>query len=252
MIKWSKLFFSLSKIFPDQTLTGYVFSLGQTNKTIGFFPFHLQQAQNLITYYSLLFGEHSAIRDRKTYEDIFGFHIKWACELGTIGLHALQPNDLKKYFIQGKSPDFKKVKIPAQKKGEAEDAYLLRKEKAEKKDYEKVILFRTYKTWLIVMLTKNKEEMLDYTGNIAKALHTYREEGRKNDRKNRIEKEILAAKSKKSFVDALSVIVKDIQDEHLDTIKELKNRVHLMTSEDFGYFVVLLRFDYAYQERTAN
>ncbi len=248
-IKWSSLFFSLSKTFPDQILTGYVFSLGQTNKTLGFFPFHLKQAQTLITYYKLLFSENSAVKDSKTYEELFGVHIKRACELGSIGLHALQPKDLKKYFIHGEIPNFKKKKVPAQKKGESQEEYLFRKENAAKKDHETVILFRTYKTWLVAMLTKNKEEMLDYTEEVAKALHAYREKGNKNDRKNLIEKQLLLGMTKKKFIDALAEVVNDVQNEYLDLLNELKNRVHLMTSEDFGYFVVLLRFDYAYQER---
>ena len=99
------------------------------------------------------------------------------------------------------------------------------------------------------MITKNKEEMIDYTKDIAIALHSYRANTTKTVAKNLIEKELLAAKSKKKFIDALVEIVKNTQKEHLEAFKELKNRVHLMTSEDFGYFVVLLRFDYAYEER---
>lgn len=247
-IKWSRLFFNISRQFPDQTLMGYVYSLGQTNKTLGFFPFHFKQAQKIKDFYKLLFGENNAIRDSAAYEDIYGTHIKRACELGVIGLHALQPKGLKQYFAEGKKPDFKKPNITP-KKGEDENAYKIRNEKASLKDKEKVILFRTYKTWLVAMITKNKEEMIDYTKDIANALHSYRANDTKNVAKNLIEKELLVAKSRKKFIDALVEIVKDTEEQHLKAFKELKNRVHLMTSEDFGYFVVLLRFDYAYEER---
>jgi len=247
-IKWSKLFFNISIQFPDQRLMGYVYSLGQTNKTLGFFPFHFKQAQTIKHFYKLLFGENNAIRDSTAYEDIYGTHIKRACELGVIGLHALQPKGLKQYFAEGKKPDFKKTKV-TQKRGEDENAYKIRNEKASLKDKGKVILFRTYKTWLVAMITKNKEEMIDYTQEIAIALHLYRASTTKNVAKNLIEKELLVAKSRKNFIDALAEIVKSTPKEHLKAFKELKNRVHLMTSEDFGYFVVLLRFDYAYEER---
>ena len=248
-IKWSRLFFKLSKKFPDQTLMGYVFSLGQTNKTLGFFPFYFQQAQKIIHFYKRLFGENDAIKDSRAYEEMFGTHIKRACELGAIGLQALQPGDLKTYFNQGKMPDFKKAVVSPRKKGETDEAFLIREQNSSHKDYEKVILFRTYKTWLVAMLTKNKEDMLDYTGELAGALHAYRGQGGKNEHKNLIEKELLVAASKKKFIDALAVVVKDVRSEDLETIRELKKRVHLMTSEDFGYFVVLLRFDYAYEDR---
>jgi hypothetical protein len=247
-IKWSRLFFNISRQFSDQTLIGYVYSLGQTNKTLGFFPFHFKQAQTIKHFYKLLFGENNAIRDSAAYEDIYGVHIKRACELGAIGLHALQPKGLKQYFAEGKKPDFKKTKV-TKKRGEDENAYKIRNEKASLKDKGKVILFRTYKTWLVAMITKNKEEMIDYTKDIAIALHSYRANTTKTVAKNLIEKELLVAKSKKKFIDALVEIVKDTQKEYLEAFKELKNRVHLMTSEDFGYFVVLLRFDYAYEER---
>ncbi|MEA2097889.1 MAG: hypothetical protein U9P70_02340, partial [Patescibacteria group bacterium] len=247
-VKWSRLFFNISRQFPDKTLMGYVYSLGQTNKTLGFVPFHFKQAQRIKDFYKLLFGENNAIRDSSAYEDIYGAHIKRACELGSIGLHALQPKGLKQYFAEGKKPDFKKTNI-TQKRGEDENAYKIRNEKASLKDKGKVILFRTYKTWLVAMITKNKEEMIDYTKEIAIALHSYRANTTKNVAKNLIEKELLVAKSRKNFINALVEIVKNTEKEHLKAFKELKNQVHLMTSEDFGYFVVLLRFDYAYEER---
>jgi hypothetical protein len=248
-VKWSTLYFNLSKKYHDKSTTGYIFSLGQTNKTLGFIPFHFKQARRLIDCYENLFGENAALEDKNKYEALFGVHIKRACELGVIGLHALQPQDLKKYFSQGTFPNFKKKKVSAKKKEESEDAYQSRLDKAAEKDRDTVILFRTYKTWLVAMLTKNNEEIADYSEDVAIALHAYRDNGRTNERKNRIEKELLTAGSKKKFINELAAIVQNIEVEHLSLIKDLKNRVHLMTSEDFGYFIVLLRFDYAYQER---
>jgi hypothetical protein len=99
------------------------------------------------------------------------------------------------------------------------------------------------------MITKNKEESLEYTAEVAKALHAYRAEATKNDRKNLIQSELLVAKSKKNFLDALTTVIKDVDAASLPLFKELRDRVHLMSAEDFGYFVVLLKFDYAYAER---
>ena len=248
-VSWSRLFFNLSHTLGDRTLTGYVFSLGQTNKTIGFFPFYFHQAKTLIQYYKKLFGENAAVRDSRAYETLFGIHFKRACELGAIGLHALQPRDLKTYYYQGRIPNLKKTPVPSPKKGESPEQFSERRQKAAEKDYEKLILFRTFKTWLVAMLTKNKEEMLDYTGKVARALHDYRSRGGKTGHKNLIEKELLAAGTRKKFIDALARMVADIDPGHLDTLLDLKKRVHLMTPEDFGYFAVLLRFDYAYEER---
>ena len=66
-----------------------------------------------------------------------------------------------------------------------------------------------------------------------------------------LENELLQAKSKKQFLDGLASIIKDVDLELLETFKILRDKVHLMTAEDFGYFVVLLKFDYAYQEKTS-
>ncbi len=247
-IKWSELFFNLSNSFTEQTITGYVYSLGQTNKTLGFYPFHFTKARKLIEYYKILFGEQAAINDAKVYESLYGIHIKRACELGSIGLQALEPKDLRKYYGNDSNLRLSKPKI-LPKKGESEDDFNLRKEKALYKDNENIITYRTYKTWLLAMITKNKEESLEYTAEVAKALHEYRVNATKNDRKNLIQSELLVAKSKKNFLDALTLIIKDVDEKALDVFKNLRDKVHMMTSEDFGYFVVLLKFDYAYEER---
>lgn len=248
-VNWSRLFFNLSHTLGDRTLTGYVFSLGQTNKTIGFLPFYFHQARNLIYHYRQLFGENAAIKDSRAYETMFGIHFSRACELGAIGLQALQPGISKPISTRAKSRTSKKCLRRLLKKGESPEQFSDRRQKMSDKDDEKLILFRTFKTWLVAMLTKNKEEMLDYTSKIAKALHAYRSQGSGTGHKNLIEKELLTAGTRKKFIDTLVRMVTDIDPGHLKTIQDLKKRVHLMTPEDFGYFAVLLRFDYAYEER---
>lgn len=99
------------------------------------------------------------------------------------------------------------------------------------------------------MLSKNKEEITDYTQEIANLLLRYRAGDSKTTRKNLIDKDLLAASSKKAFLDALAVIVKDINDSDMEAIKTLRNEVHLMTNEEFTYFNTLLKFDYNYTER---
>lgn len=242
-ISWSELFFEISNKFPNNTLTGYVYSLGQTNKTLGFYPFHFEKANTLKKYYSILFGEQAAINEAKDYEALFGIHIKRACELGSIGLQALEPKDLRKYF--GNDSNLKLLKPKSENDEE-------KQKKTLQKDYENIITYRTYKTWLLAMITKNKEESLEYTAEVAKALHEYRDKASKNDRKNLIDKELLSAKSKKQFLDALVTIIKEVEQDSLQAFKILRDKVHLMSAEDFGYFVVLLKFDYAYEERERN
>lgn len=259
-VNWSQLFFNLSNRFSNQSLTGYVYSLGQTNKTLGFYPFYFNTATTLKSFYKRLFGEQAAIHQAKDYEVLFGIHVKRACELGSFGLQALEPKDLRKYYGDSKNLKLIKPKVNP-KNGEAEDAFDKRKKKALQKDYENLIYYQTYKTWLLAMITKNKEESLEYTKEVAEALHAYRNRAKKTDRINLIQNDLLVAKSKKAFIDALVKIVEDtkkdiaghdLEDSVLVIYKKLRDRVHMMNSEDFGYFVVLLKFDFAYVERELN
>ncbi|WP_449258244.1 hypothetical protein [Chlorobium limicola] len=252
-IQWNELFFNISRKYSTQTSIGYVYSLGQTNKSLGFYPFYFSQAKKIIDYYKILFGEQAALDDANKYESLFGVHLKRACELGSIGLQALEPKDLRKYY--GKDSNLKLIKSSiSQKKGESEEDYEIRKSNAEQKDYENIITFRTYKTWLLAMITKNKEESLEYTAEVAKALHEYKNCNNENNnvRKNLVQSELLATKSKKPFLDALTTLIKDVDESKLKIFKRLRDKVHLMSAEDFGYFVVLLKFDYAYVERERN
>ncbi|MFP4557484.1 MAG: hypothetical protein ACLFNU_11495 [Bacteroidales bacterium] len=254
-VKWSRLFFNLSQQFPEQTFTGYVFSFGQMNKTMGFFPFRFQQALKLITFYKKLFGKNAVLEDRSYYENMYGIHIKRACEMGAFGIQALEPDGLRKYYNSDKMPNLLKSNVNRGKNQTDEDFENSLRE-AEKKDYEnKIIPFRIYKTWLLAMITKNKEEMSDYTREVAKAIYEYRVATQKDKAgstkvANTI-KSLLASKSKRNFIEGLTEIISDDKFNKLalPVFNELRDRAHLMNNEDFGYFVVLLKFDYAYQER---
>lgn len=243
-IFWTKLYFNLSEKLGDETVTAYVYSLGQTNKTIGFIPFRFQQGRSILSIYKKLFGENDALTQKKDYENLFGLHIKRACELGAVGLQALEPKGLRDFFDKGKMPDYSSSK-------EAGNLDVLgeHRSKANQKEYENLISFRTYKTWLLAMITKNKQEDLHYSEEVAKAFKQYRADAKKRDRANLIENELLQAKTKKQFLDGLATLIKDVDPELSEFFKILRDKVHLMTAEDFGYFVVLLKFDYAYQEK---
>jgi len=221
-VKWTNLFFSLSRNYPTQILNSYIYSFGQTNKTIGFIPVYLSSGKKLIDVWRKLYGSDSTF-DSHAFQSLFGLEIKRACELGSIGLLALRPQNLRKYFHNDKSLNFKKE--------------------------EEIIIYKSFKIWLIAMLSKNKEEITDYTQEIANLLLRYRAGDSKTTRKNLIDKDLLAASSKKAFLDALAVIVKDINDSDMEAIKTLRNEVHLMTNEEFTYFNTLLKFDYNYTER---
>ncbi len=219
---WSALFFSLSQLYPSSTLTAYVYGFGQTNKTIGFIPFQLKSGTKLKHVYQSLFGNNSTI-SKKGFESLFGMHIKRACELGSIGLQTLRPESLKKYMVESKNLSFK--------------------------NEEDTINYHVFKTWLVAMISKNKEEVTEYTLELAETFLRYRNSGTKNDRKTLVEKELFESKSKKGFIEHLTTMIKDLEPDELVIIKNFKDEIHLMTNEEFGYFSTLLKFDYAFLEK---
>ncbi len=220
-VSWSQLFFSLSTQFPNDELMGYVYGFGQTNKTIGFIPFQLKSGGNIKEVYQKLFGDFKI--NKKEFESLFGMHIKRACELGSIGLQALRPDSLRKYMTDGKNLNFKKE--------------------------EDTINYYAYKTWLVAMLTRNKEEITDYTPKLAEVILRYRNTGKGMSRVTLVEKEMFTSKSKRGFIESLTLMIPDVEGEDLESLKTLKDEVHLMTNEEFGYFLTLLKFDYAYQQK---
>jgi hypothetical protein len=221
-VNWSRLFFSLSQLYPNASLTAYVYGFGQTNKTIGFIPFQLKSGTKLKQIYQQLTASDTAISTRD-FETLFGMHIKRACELGSIGLQTLRPEGLVKYMKESKNLSFK--------------------------NEDDKINYYVYKTWLIAMLSKNKEEVTEYTLELARSILRYRKSGSGNFRITLIEKELFSSKSKKGFIEHLTTMIKDLDDNDLLVIKNLKDDIHLMTNEEFGYFSTLLKFDYAFLEK---
>ena len=78
----------------------------------------------------------------------------------------------------------------------------------------------------------------------------YREGSRGTKGKNLIDK-LFANKRKENFLEHLTELISDegAASEVIKQMNTLRDRVHFMSREEFSYFVVLLKFDYAYQER---
>jgi len=222
IIKWSRLFFSLSRKYPDKILIAYICNIADTNKTVGFIPFQLKSGAKLKHIYKQLLGKDSSI-STKDFETLFGMNFKRACELGSIGLQTLRPEGLVKYMKESKNLNLSKE--------------------------EDKINYYVFKTWLIAMLNKNKEEVTEYTLKLAETILRYRNSGTKNDRKNLVEKELFESKSKKGFIEHLTTMVRDLDPDDLLLVKNFKDEIHLMTNEEFGYFSTLLKFDYAFLEK---
>ncbi|MGQ7870283.1 hypothetical protein [Sunxiuqinia sp. sy24] len=242
MLKWTNLFFSLSNKFPEKKQLGYIYSLGpKGNTTIGFTPFYFNSATRLKKLYIKLFGENSALNNASKYEEIFGLEFRRACSFGVIGLKALEPSTLRDKY--GNLKELKLTKPKPQKDEETN-------KKVQEKDYENIIKFQTYKTWLLAMITKNKEENLKYSEEVAKVLLAHKQEARVE--KKQIEEKLFKAKGRKQFLIELNELIKVVSDDNTKVLKDLSNRAYLLNDEDFQYLFILIKIEFTYQERLAN
>lgn len=248
---WVNLVFGLTKFTDAVNLNAYVFGLGQTNKTIGFIPVRLTATKRLRATYENIFyaGEHKI--SSIDIEKIYGQHIKRACELGSIGLQAMQPQNLQKYFgANAQSYQLAKPKI-SRKASESDEEFASRTTKLKNKDRNQLAEFFAFKTWIITMLNRNKKEVSDICRRFAQNLVEYRKSAKKNDRKNLIQEDLLGATNQRGFLSALSQLASDssVGDDMVEAANEMRDAAHFTSSADFNYFIALLKFDYAYQDR---
>ncbi|MEO1628079.1 MAG: hypothetical protein AAFV25_23220, partial [Bacteroidota bacterium] len=125
---WTRVVFGLAQTFRDATLLAYVFSLGQTNKTVGFIPIQLAKVSKPLYLYQKLFGESTYWKDAALIEEIYGNKnsLFRACERGAIGIRALEPGVLWDLM---RKPN-KTIKYKPE-------------------DQRVVVSFRTYITWIL-------------------------------------------------------------------------------------------------------
>lgn len=121
--------------------------------------------------------------------------------------------------------------------------------KNDKKRIEKISIYKSYKTWLIAMISKNKEDLLDYTSDVAKLILRYRGSAKGTTGTNLIKKELFVANTKKAYIEALTEMIPVLDSKDLIDLKKLKDKIHLMTNEEFGYFSTLIKFEYAFEEQ---
>lgn len=213
---WTQIMTGIARNYPDVQLTGYIYNLGQTNTTIGFIPFKLPEIRKPLDLYEKYFGT----RDKEQAEHLFGtaFGFTKACQMGSIGINALEPKGLREFIQNGKVPSY------------------------SSEDEEKKINFNTYKIWLVAML--NNEQLWDNAQQIATTLHQYASSGEKGKtNKSQSVKTVLSAVSKKQFIDNLTTVIEAVPNkaEYL----EIGKLINSMPVDNVPYFLTLVRFQFA-------
>ena len=223
---WTKVLIGIARTYPDSNLTAYIYSLGQTNITVGFIPFELPRIRQPYDLYEKYFNVKPEFA-----EQLFGTELGFtkACQMGAIGVNALEPKGFKDSFTKGVIPKYNPI------------------------DEEKKINFNTYQIWLLSML--NNEELWEQSQQIAVTLSEYsknkenagstvQKSGAKTSKSREVDT-LLTATNKKQFIDGLTTIVNGSGIENVEPLSEIAKTISLMPIDNVPYFLTLIRFQYA-------
>lgn len=213
---WTKILVGIAKNYPNSLMMAYVYSLGQTNITVGFVPFELPRIRQPYELYDKYFGT----TQKELVEQVFGTAIGFtrACQMGAIGVNALEPKGFRDSLEKGVVPKY------------------------NEKDEVKVINFNTYQIWLLAML--NNEQLWEKAQKIAQTLKIYSgsdinaKKGKSQDVTN-----LLASINKKQFIDGITAIVKGSKD--IESLAEIAELINIMPADNVPYFLTLIRFQFA-------
>lgn len=229
-ILWSKVIFTLAKLFPNREITVYSYNLSQTNTTLGFIKVFLPQIERMFEFRDALFinEKKSALSDKqiKSLEPFWVF--KEVCRSGTIGLNSIEPKGLREYLPVG-SYNYSRGK----------------ELKITEKTYS---TFLIYKLWVIAML--NKTELLKLAEKLANVLVGYNTNKAENARgkttKSREISDLLESRNMKLFIENLTKLMENF-DGNKALFKEVVEEVLKMPVDNLPLFVTLIKFEYNYQ-----
>jgi len=218
---WTQVLLGISRNFPASLETAYIYSLGQTNITVGFIPFELPKIRWTYDLYDKYFG--TIGRDKV--ENLFGTALGFtkACQMGAIGVNALEPKGFRDTLDKGVIPKYSDT------------------------DEEKKINFNTYQIWLLAML--NNEQLWEQAQQIATTLSEYSKSGTKAKKdKSQEVTNLLSSVNKSQFIDRLRIIVEGT--ENIEQLSRIAETIHFMPIDNVPYFLTLIRFQYAVISKT--
>ena len=231
--EWVQVLFALTRHYPTRDLTAYVYSLAQTNRTIGFVPLQLRGIHRMYDLTDKLFlfpaAVQSAGQDQllRLYAVHYGF--ARACQFGAIGLAAIEPAKLRDYLPSAYGP----VRPPTVKTEAA------------------AIQFAFHQLWILAML--NNQELYDAADRLAGALHQFNDRKREESRDGKRAKtntsqqlDQVFTKHRPAFFEKLTELLKEAKSEepYQSIFDDVVRRALLMPIDNFPLFVILTRFRY--------
>ena len=217
---WTKILIGISKKYRNAQILGYIYSIGQTNTTIGFIPFNLNQIRRPIHLYEKIFGMSNGRNAESLWGTAIGF--KTACTYGAIGIKAMEPKGLRDYVCS------KGDKVPKQPK--------------TPKNEDEQINFNVYKIWILAML--NNDDLWEKSQELAELLNeaSYNKDKSISTKPKNLVEAMLNATNKKLFVEAATEVIPFIN--KIDEFKGIVKEIHSMPTDNVPYFLTLLRFQY--------
>ena len=190
-ITWVTVLLRIATHFPLDILLGYLYSIGQTNTTIGFIPFNLSEITRPDHFYKKLFGTSEYQKNHSKMEQLYGtaMGLRVACRSGAIGIQAMEPKGLQVFLPQGQKT--KKI--------------------VYKEDEEQIITFNTYLIWILAML--NNEKLWNFSRQFAELLLNY-EAGAgkaKKDRINRVDQLLGSTSSKQFLLNLIPIVEEEVE-----------------------------------------
>ncbi len=185
----------------------------------------LPRVASLFDLYVHLFGMPEAtggIDPKRLFEHLYTteFSVYRACQEGSIGVRALEPEALRQY-MRG---DVSLPKPPAAGSP------------------EKAVSFNIYQTWIIAMLHSN-DKLLDLAQRTAEALYTRAtNDDRGKATSQRAVEDILKASRLREFIERLTPVVSSDDSDLFDC---LVGEMMQMSSSDVPLLLTLIRFKYA-------
>jgi len=218
---WVKVLFALASTYK-QRITAYVYSLAQTNRTIGFVPLELGAVEDMHQLSQQLFQLSPDIRDWQKVTSLYETHLGFAraCQLGSIGLAAIEPAKLQDY-LPGND---KKINL--------------------KTDADR-LQFDIYQLWILAML--NNQELYNAADQLAGALQQY--SGTAKQGKMNLDRQVekVFVKHRPAFIERLTEILEEARSAASDytaLFDEAVRQVMLMPVDNFPLFIILVRFRY--------
>ncbi|WP_077924494.1 hypothetical protein [Spirosoma sp. 209] len=226
--KWINIIFALARKAPRR-LTTYVYSLSQMNTTIGFVTIDLPKVVVVERdVYSQLIGSQGGFKEEALgdlYNTELGF--QKACELGVIGLQALEPASLGEYMPNSKGPG-KPFKAP-------------------KDDKDPILITYTiYQIWIIAML--NNQKLLELSERMAAMLTQVSDPTKRGKTGgSNLVNDLVNTTNRPQLIERFAKLIDKVPNQH-PMLNEIASTIAVMPLTDIPLFIALLKLKYAVEE----